>query len=197
MIQNEVLEIWFGDTESLIPPEAHRKRWFAKNRDFDNFLTERFKVLIERGYNEAAREFDESPLGGLAQIILFDQFSRNIFRGSPQAFANDSQNLQFAQSYIEQKKDSQLSPHQAAFCYMPLMHSENLQHQEKCIALFEALIEGASEELKGHLSGFLKAAHYHKEPIERFGRFPYRNEVLGRESTPDEIEFLKSQDSWP
>jgi uncharacterized protein (DUF924 family) len=197
MIQSEVLEIWFGDLNNLVPLEERRKRWFNRDDEFDAFLKERFQTLIESGYENARKQFDDSPLGGLAQIILFDQFSRNIFRGSPKAFENDLKNVEFVHSFIAARRDQSLTPHQSAFSYMPLMHSEALENQEKCLSLFESLKERAPEEVKSSIDGFIKAAHYHMDPIKRFGRFPYRNKVLGRESTEEEIAFLKTKDSWP
>ena len=118
-----VLLTWFGTTENQTPEESYRKRWFKSSPDFDAELREKFSRTIEKGYDSRINLWMASPKTSLALIILFDQFSRNIFRGTPKAFANDKQTQRASMTGISDGFDLKLSPYQRAFYYMPLMHS--------------------------------------------------------------------------
>ncbi len=185
---NEILDFWFGKPDDADYGKS-RKVWFIKNPEFDQEVRSRFLKDYQQA---AAGELDDwktSPQGCLALIILLDQFPRNIFRGQPQAFATDPQALVYAQHAVAQGFDKQLLPIQRQFIYLPFEHSENLEHQRQCIELFSML--------KDHpeCSSGVDYAHRHHKVIERFGRFPHRNEILGRETTPEEAEFLKQPGS--
>jgi uncharacterized protein (DUF924 family) len=144
-------------------------------------------------YRQAAEgklnHWQEQPLSCLALIILLDQFPRNIFRDRPQAFATDAQALEFAQYAVDRGFDRQLLPVQRWFIYLPLEHSENLEHQQQAVKLFSTLKDDPDS------ASAIDYACHHLRIIERFGRFPHRNRILGRSTTPQEEEFLKQPGS--
>jgi len=167
----EVVRFWFDE---LSPQD-----WFMRNADVDRRIRERFLPLYESvsaGPAEVA-----TPRQALATVIVLDQFPRNLFRGSPRAFATDAQALAIAQHAIESGWDRELSAPQRMFLYMPFQHAENRDIQSRSMALFESL----------GMEQSLDYARQHREIVERFGRFPHRNAALGRASTPEEIEFMK------
>ncbi len=180
---NEILDFWFGnlDDEDYGKP---RKVWFIKNLEFDKEVRSRFLQVYQQAATGKLEDWKESPPGCLALIILLDQFPRNMFRGQPQAFATDSQALTYAKYAVAQGFDKELLPIQRQFIYLPFEHSENLTDQHQCIELFSTL-----KEYPECVSG-VDYAHRHFQVIERFGRFPHRNKILERESTPEEVEFL-------
>jgi uncharacterized protein (DUF924 family) len=185
---NEILDFWFGKPDD---PDygKFRKVWFIKDPEFDEDVRSRF---LEDYQQAAACQLDDwkaSAQSCLALIILLDQFSRNMFRGQPQAFATDSQALAYAKHAIAQGFDKQLLPIQRWFVYMPFQHSENLADQHQCIELFSML-----KDYPECVSG-LDYAYRHLKVIEQFGRFPHRNQILGRETTLEEAEFLKQPGS--
>lgn len=171
-----VLKFWFEDIE--------RKSWFEKDDAFDQTLIERFGALHEQAASGALSEWEDDPKTCLALIIVLDQFSRNMFRGDPKSFAQDSDALRIAKTAIERGYDKEFDHEHVKFFYLPFEHSENLQDQETCCDLFRDFPDDS-----------LKWAEAHHVIIERFGRFPHRNEALSRESTPEEIEFLSQPNS--
>ena len=185
---NQILDFWFGK-----PDEADygkpRKVWFTKNPEFDQEVRSRFLIDYQQAAAGHLDDWKASPLGCLALIILLDQFPRNMFRGQPQTFATDPQALTYAQHTVAQGFDKELLPIQRCFVYLPFEHSENLAHQRQAIELFSTL-----KDYPECASGVVYA-HRHLKVIERFGRFPHRNEILGRETTPEEAEFLKQPGS--
>ncbi|MCK5166337.1 MAG: DUF924 domain-containing protein [Rhodospirillaceae bacterium] len=172
-----VLAFWFDETET--------KQWFIKDADFDATIEKRFGGL----HAEAARgELDswcDSAKGSLALVILLDQFSRNIFRGDPRTFSTDAKALDISKMAIANGYDGEVEENARGFFYLPFEHSENIADQERAIELFSKM---------GN-KNLLEWAEKHKVIIERFGRFPHRNEVLGRESTPEELQFLTEDGS--
>ena len=168
-----VHKFWFEETDP--------KKWWAKDGDFDALIRQRFSEI----HREAARcelyEWRATPRGRLAEIIVLDQFSRNIFRNRPEAFANDALALALSQAAIEHGADQTLTAGEKSFLYMPFMHSESLQIHEIAMELY------AQSGLEYNYDFEKK----HKAVIERFGRYPHRNEILGRVSTPEEIEYLR------
>lgn len=183
---DEILDFWFGNAQESDYGKA-RKVWFIKDPEFDQQVRTRFQAT----YQEAGKmdSWQQSPQGCVALVLLLDQFPRNMFRGEPGAFATDSQALSVAQQAIAHNLDQQLPPLQRWFLYIPFMHSENLKHQRQSVELFRQLRDVAET-----ASAFPYAVK-HLEVIERFGRFPHRNPILGRVSTPAEIEFLKQPGS--
>lgn len=173
----EVLRFWF---EELSP-----KDWFTKNMELDKAIKKRFGDLHREASACELYQWRESARGRLAEIILLDQFSRNIYRGSAQAFARDPLALALAQEAVAQGADKSLASEEKSFLYMPYMHSESLKIHAIAVELFKA--EG--------LENNLKHEYRHREIIQRFGRYPHRNELLGRESTPEEQAFLEQPGS--
>ena len=184
----EILEFWFGkpDGEDYGKP---RKAWFVKKDKFDEEVRSRFLQDYQQAAAGQLDYWQESPYSCLALIILLDQFPRNMFRDRPQAFATDAQALKFAQHVVVQGFDKKLLPVQRWFVYLPFEHSENLEHQRYCIELFSTLKDDPSS------GDTIDYAYRHLKVIERFGRFPHRNRILGRASTPEEAEFLKQRGS--
>lgn len=176
MMIEDVITFWFADPT----------RWFRKDPAFDEELRSRFGELhaaIRRGEHEAWRS---TARGALAYVLVLDQFSRNLFRGAPESFASDPQALGAAREALERGFDRELPSDQASFFLMPFMHSESLDDQDHCVAWFEAA---------GTFADNLKYAEQHRDIIRRFGRFPHRNAILGRASTPDELAFLEQPGS--
>lgn len=171
---DDVLHFWFSD-------EA-RPHWFAKNDTFDAEIRRKFAVLYEHVRDGAHADWKDSPRGLLALIITLDQFPRNMFRGSPQAFASDDLALTLAELGIAKGFNVRLSPQERMFMYMPLQHAEKIDVQEQAVARFAELDMPES----------LDYALQHRDIIARFGRFPHRNAVLGRTNSPEETEFLKT-----
>jgi uncharacterized protein (DUF924 family) len=176
----KVLEFWFGK-----PRGKSRAEWFRKDAAFDAVIRERFGALhaaAARGELEAWRASAE-PM--LALVIVLDQFSRNLYRGDARAFAQDAHARECAVEALARGDDLGLLPVEREFLYLPFEHSEDLADQEKCVELMRSL--ESFEETRG-LSAW---AVRHRDVIRRFGRFPHRNAVLGRASTPGEAEFLR------
>jgi uncharacterized protein (DUF924 family) len=168
-----VIKFWFEDIEP-------RQR-FKKDLEFDNLIIEKFSVLHDRAKQGDLHTWREHPLDTLAEIIILDQFSRNMFRHSPDAFATDALALVLAQEAIRKKFDIGLDKRRKAFLYMPFMHSESAKIHEIAMCLFD------KPGMEDHFNYEIK----HKGIIDRFGRYPHRNKILGRESTGEELEFLK------
>ncbi|MGX6978013.1 DUF924 family protein [Vagococcus elongatus] len=172
MSYQDVLKFWFEESQ----PED----WFTKNPDYDERISQRFSSLHQQAAAGELWQWRETIQGRLAEIILLDQFSRNMFRGDPRSFAYDSMALVLAQEALKDPALEQLPVQQKAFLYMPFMHSESLKIHDIAMALF------SEEGLEHNLEFEIK----HREIIERFGRYPHRNELLGRPSTSEELTFL-------
>ncbi|MPS25556.1 DUF924 family protein [Pigmentiphaga sp.] len=185
----DVLDFWFlpPDDPGYLKP---RHVWFQKNPDFDAEIERRFLPRIEQAMAAGLREWKRELGGALARIVLLDQFPRNVWRGTPRAFAGDPQALADALELIDSGRYLQLPPVKREFVYLPLMHSENPGIQERCVALYTTL---AQEHPASQNS--LDFAIRHRDIVERFGRFPHRNAALGRASTGQELEFLKQPGS--
>lgn len=186
-----VLSFWFRD-QGVSTPQIDRRMdvWFGEDDTFDQEIREQFSDLVERASNGELDHWGDSARGRLSLILLLDQFRRNIFRNSAEAFSMDKLALKFCVEGAMAQKDKGLPPIQRAFFYMPLQHSESLRVQQKSVALFNQLAEAVSPTDR---ETFLTIAHFaelHHDIIEQFGRFPHRNAVLGRENTPAENEYL-------
>jgi uncharacterized protein (DUF924 family) len=192
---DEVLTFWFADPQTgLANFDQWRKAWFVKDLTFDQQVRDRFLLTYEQAAAGKLDHWQESPAGSLALILVLDQFPRNMFRDDPKAFATDHKALGTTQGAIAKGFHQQLKPLQQLFLYLPLEHSENLDHQNRCVALFHQLIAdhpGLGKEFEDTYSYAVR----HQAVIDRFGRFPHRNEILGRETTPTEAEFLKQPGS--
>ncbi|MFL9868318.1 DUF924 domain-containing protein [Paraburkholderia fungorum] len=184
-----VLDCWFGAPDSPTFGQT-RKLWFARDQAFDAMLLERFGPLIDAAREGTLDNWTEMPLGALALVIVLDQFSRNCHRDTPRAFAADHQALRIAQQMIASGADIVLpTAHHRAFAYLPFEHDETLASQHESLRLFTLL----KSEPGG--ASYYSSAVRHARIIERFGRFPHRNAVLGRQSTDEETAFLKEPGS--
>jgi uncharacterized protein (DUF924 family) len=173
----DVLNFWFNE---LTP-----QQWWAKSDELDAEIKQRFAALHTKAARCELFDWRIAAKGRLAEIIILDQFSRNIYRGTPQAFAQDSLALALAQEALTVAADKALSPVECSFLYLPFMHSESALIHQVALSLYSA--PGLENNLDFEIQ--------HKNIIDRFGRYPHRNEILGRESTADEIEFLKQPGS--
>ena len=174
----EIIDFWFVESEP--------RQWFGKDADFDQTITTRFLATHQAASLGELYGWRQTPAGRLAEIIVLDQFSRNIYRDQPQAFAYDSMALVLAQEAIANQADQALPVSQRVFVYMPFMHSESLAIHQQALELYsqpELPEDNYRFELK------------HKAVIEQFGRYPHRNEILGRPSTPEEVRFLQQPGS--
>ncbi|RUO23934.1 DUF924 domain-containing protein [Aliidiomarina minuta] len=192
-MQQDILDYWFGDkSDTAAIAKAQQKLWWSKDETVDAEIRTRFQPLLSALEEGLLDDWADTAEGTLALIILSDQFPRNMFRGSPLAFHYDPWALQFCKEAIAKGFEKELSVMQKAFLYMPLEHSENLDDQEAAVAQFSALHE---EEPGEETAVLLDFAKQHHAIIQRFGRYPHRNEILGRESTVEELEFLKQPGS--
>ncbi|UXH76395.1 DUF924 family protein [Roseateles amylovorans] len=182
-----VLNEWFGVPGSVEDGQIQPK-WFKKDAAFDASLRERFGEPVERALRGELREWDHTPWGALARLLLLDQFTRNIHRDTPKAFAGDALALPLSLDLLPRVQG--MTVLERWFIAMPLEHAEDLSMQQRSVQWFETLAE-EDERLKDALD----YARRHREVIERFGRFPHRNRILGRESTAQEIDFLKQPGS--
>lgn len=195
MTPEDVLSFWFGPEHPDHPHGQMRAEWWIKDPEFDASIRERFGAAVDDARQGGLASWTETPRGALALLILLDQFSRNLFRGDPRTWSEDARSQAIALAMIERGDDLVLPPVLRSFAYMPLMHAEDLRLQDRGVALFETLAEGAPAPLKEALTGTVRYAVIHRDIVARFGRFPHRNAVLGRESSPEEVEFLKGPDS--
>jgi uncharacterized protein (DUF924 family) len=184
----EVLDFWFGPAGS---PEYGRPRdaWFRKSDAFDDAIRTRFLELHRQAADGHLQPWRTAPDSLLALIVVLDQFPRNLFRGTSRAFATDARALAAAQLTVARGFDRLLLPVQRWFVYLPFEHAEDLALQRRCMELFEGLRSDPDS------AGSIDFARRHFEIIARFGRFPHRNAILGRISTPEEIEFLEQPGS--
>ena len=164
--------------------EAGPDRWFLQDEAFDQACRKRFMHTYEAAARGDLNEWELTPEGSLAVVLLLDQFPRNMFRGTRRVYATDPAALMTADRAIERGYDGRVEPQFRRFFYLPFMHSESLRHQERSVALNEALGE---EEC-------IKWARHHHDIVARFGRFPHRNAILGRETTPEEARFLEESE---
>jgi len=178
-----VLDFWFGAPDT---PEHGTARavWFAKDAAFDDDIRRRFGETVASALAGDRREWCADARGTLAYVILLDQFTRNIFRDTPRAFAGDAHALAAAEAAVARGLDRELGGHERAFLYLPFEHAESEAMQRRSLELFTALARDTGD------AGPLEWAQKHAEIIFRFGRYPHRNEILGRASTPEEAAFL-------
>ncbi len=181
----EILTFWFDEIrDEPAYFEEYAPRWFVQNADFDREIVQRFRADYELAAQGQLTHWTQTARGGLALILVLDQFPRNMFRNDPRAFATDPLAQQMAEQMIATEFDRQLRLVERYFVYVPFMHSEDRAHQQRSVLLFQQLVE---ERAYFDTPYVVK----HQEVIDRFGRFPHRNTVLGRASTPAELAFLK------
>lgn len=188
----EILDFWFGELdEQGLPDSEHRNRWFRSDRKFDQEIRYRFLSLVLFASEQGLDHWRSQPGGRLAEILLLDQFSRNIFRGGALAFDQDVQARKLCREAMRTGADMALPPVQRAFVYMPLQHSERLGDQALSVDCYRQLTAATSGVLGDFMTSFLQSAEDHYSVIERFGRFPHRNKVLGRTSSESEEAYLE------
>ena len=190
MTPQDVLDFWFGAPGSALHGQP-RREWFVKNDAFDAVIRDRFGPTIEAAVAGGLRDWDGAgPPGILARLLVLDQFTRNAWRNTPQSFAGDALALAAAQQLVDSGAERTLPPLQRAFVYMPFEHAEDAYMQERAVEL----VSGLAAEQPG-FDEMLDYAHRHRGVIARFGRFPHRNAILGRASTPEEAAFLQQPGS--
>jgi len=195
-VVDDVLGFWFGDLdENGLARPGIEKRWWTKDPAFDAEIERRFEGTRRALLAGAAPAWLGTPRGRPAAVIVLDQFSRNVGRGTPAAFAADGVARELAEEGLRRGDDGALPPAMRAFLYMPLMHAEDPAAQARCCALFRKLQASVPAEVRDRLSGHVHAADRHREIVDRFGRFPHRNATLGRTSTPEERAFLEQPGS--
>jgi uncharacterized protein (DUF924 family) len=177
-MHQEILDFWFSDDV--------RKLWFNSTAEFDALLCERYMEAWEQACCGELDHWMQSAEGCLALVIVLDQFPLNMFRGQAQSYASEARSRDVAQRAIQRNFDCELVAEQRAFLYMPFMHSENLADQKRALELFD----------QAGLEGNLRFARHHHDVVEKFGRFPHRNDALGRDSSAAEIEYLESKQAF-
>ncbi len=188
-----VLDFWFGDgLQRQWPSDDRSKLWWGGSAELDATINTQFGALVRSAVVDGLKDWENDAMQRLALIILLDQFTRNVFRGQPQAFSGDARSQKLVRQWLDLNLDHKLPPVARAFTYMPLMHAENLAHQDECVRRFTHLLTSVPADTKHHIESHLKSAIEHRDIIARFGRFPHRNQVLIRASTPEEAEFLKT-----
>lgn len=193
---SEILDYWFGsnDDDARVAAE-NAGLWWKKNPSVDAEIRQNFEPQVQAAGRGQLDDWAESSEGRLALILLTDQFPRNIYRDTPHAFQFDAKARELCIDGLERGMASSLRPIQRVFFYLPLEHSEDADHQTWCVDLMRALARRVPEEWKTTFEGFVDYAEAHQRIIDRFGRFPHRNAILGRESTDEELEFLRQPGS--
>jgi uncharacterized protein (DUF924 family) len=181
----DILEFWFGADEAS--SEERQRRWFTTDPDFDRICAELFLPDYEAAAAGKLEEWKSEPRATLALVILLDQLPRNMFRNTAQAFATDAKALETARGAIGSRFDHKLAAFQRTFFYIPFQHSETLADQDESVRLTREVARDHPE-----CAGFVKYAELHRDVIRRFGRFPHRNAILARASTPEETAFLRN-----
>jgi len=194
--QDTILEFWFGaGRDDVAVAREKSKLWWSKDIAADRVIRQRFEDVLNQAARSELDQWSATPTGTLALILLTDQFPRNMYRNTPQAFAFDALARDWCKHGIDRGLDRSLRPIERVFFYMPLEHSELLHDQYLAVALFEKLMAAVGPERQSDFTGFLEFAVRHRDIVERFGRFPHRNAILGRESSAQEQAFLLEKGS--
>ncbi len=192
----EVLSYWFPEGINNADPETLRrqgKRWMQGGPEVDKEITERFGKLLEQARRRELDHWADTPRGRLALVIVLDQFSRHIYRGSPLSYAQDEKALELALEGIDLGMDRELGAMERNFFWLPLGHSEDLALHERSVRHAEEESANAPSHLKALYEFGVSQAEAARSVIARFGRHPHRNEILGRTSTPEELEYLRTE----
>lgn len=188
----DILKFWFGRVEDTIVPSENRARiWFGESDEIDDEIRDRFQAEFDSVMTGDTNGWLSLPRGQLASIIILDQFSRHLFRNTPKAYAQDSKALDICHHGVRKEIDHELSLIERVFYYFPLLHAEHLGYQEQSVRAYQTLAEIAFSETRVIYDSFLKFANHHYTLIQRFGRFPQRNAILGRQSTDEELVYLR------
>jgi uncharacterized protein (DUF924 family) len=185
-----LLDFWFGPTNDP-EREQHRQVWFKSTPEYDDRLRDLFLADYERAASGALESWEAAPESTLALVLLLDQIPRNIFRATPRAYATDAMARAIADRALARGFDAAFPPVWRKFFYMPLHHSENLADQRRSVVLFASVPDDREPDDRSERGGLRRYGRPYVEVIERFGRFPHRNTILGRASTPEEAEFME------
>lgn len=187
---NAIHRFWFGplDDAGFAAP-AQNRLWFSASEEADNAVRSRFGHLVSQALTSGLNHWAKDDEGLIALVLLLDQFTRNMYRGTPQAFAGDDLARKLVQQKIASGRHQDMPPIHQVFLFLPLEHSENLAIQEECVALFRQLADRSDAD---RIAGFAQYAVAHRDVIARFGRFPHRNAILGRESSAQELAYLET-----
>ncbi|TGN41782.1 DUF924 family protein [Marinobacter confluentis] len=189
----EILDFWFGELdEHGLPDSFHRNRWFRASRAFDQEIRRRFMSMVLFASEDGLSHWRAEPGGALAEILLLDQFTRQIHRGGALAFQNDRLAVKLCKEALRRGQDMALPPVQRGFLYMPLQHSEKSDDQALSVECYEQLAASTEGIAGDFMQSFLQSARDHRDIIEQFGRFPHRNAALKRQSRPDELAYLET-----
>lgn len=175
---DQIIDFWYDDNIS--------RQWFKSTPELDDYIRSNYESVWRRAGNGDLDSWKNTATGCLALCIILDQFPLNMYRGKPESFSTESKAVAISKSAIEQDFDQQLPVEQLAFLYMPLMHSESMDDQDLSVAKFEA----------AGLANNVRFARHHRKIVERFGRFPHRNQILGRKSTQEELDWLASDEAF-
>ena len=190
---DNIIRFWFG-SENIDVIEARDDFWFSTNSQLDQEIKRDFSALVASAYKQDLANWAETAKGSLALLVLLDQFTRNIYRGTGRAFAYDEQTRAICLQGIERGFDLELSSSERVFYYLPLEHSELMSDQKQCVQLFKRLAHNVDEKYAGkyqqRFNAYVEYAVLHYKIIDDFGRFPHRNDLLGRESTQAELKYL-------
>ena len=187
-----IISYWLGSPDSNPEKfETQQKLWYHSKPETDNYIRNAFESDLASAEKGDLSHWRNTAEGSLALVILLDQFSRNLYRGTPAVYANDAQALDIVVSLLERDGHLDLNIPARIIFYHPLHHAENLKLQRKAVSLFEDMLEHASEEWRESISGNLAFIKSHCDIISKFGRFPHRNTILGRQSTPEECQYLQ------
>lgn len=187
-----ILDFWIGPAaEDYLAAQKRNKLWFIKSEKTDRLIQRQYEPVLQAlAADQAAAWRDAGPRARLAAIIVFDQFSRNIYRGQTKAFAQDAMALSLAQDALDARDDEALTEVERSFLYLPFEHSEAPENQARSVDLFERLAREARPAFKPICQNALDYAYQHRDVIAQFGRFPHRNAILGRKNTQAEAVYL-------
>ena len=189
----QILNFWFGKIKDGLTVEDRNKFWFMADADVDKTIRDKFQDLVTQAGSGKLKNWESTPRGSLALIILLDQFTRNIYRGKPEAFQYDNKAKRICAEGIKNGTDKELEIIERCFYYLPLEHSENMEDQNMCVSLYEELLVTEDKSKLPVIKNSLDYAVIHRNIIEEFGRFPHRNKILNRESTDKELDYLSKQ----
>ena len=191
-----ILDFWFGThLDDAVVAKEQAELWWSKNRETDDKVSRRFEESVRAAAVGELNEWRATARGRLALIILTDQFPRNIYRDTARAFSCDSKALTWCLEGLHGRSDRGLRPIERVFFYLPLEHAESREHQAKSVECLTELVASVPMEQRSTFEEYLDFAIRHRDIIDRFGRFPHRNSILGRESTAEELAFLTESGS--
>ena len=190
-----ILSFWFGELKDDYDLGPKVATWWKKDPSFDVAVKEAFGADLDRAIAGELDPWMAAPRSSLALVIVLDQFSRNVFRDSPRAWAQDAKALQVTLDALDRGHPAALRVVERQFLYMPLLHAEDAEHTARCCALMRDALASVPEPRREAFDGWASSAERHHEIVTRFGRYPHRNAVLARTSTPEEVAFLKEPNS--